>query len=100
MAPDRKRRGGLPDTGPQGAAGERLDHAILRSEPAFNALEVAAETGVTIEQTRRLWRALGFPEFSGEKAYTAADIEAVSKSTAPESTKVMRVATASTSAAV
>ena len=78
MAPDRKRRGGLPDTGPQGAPGEQLDHAILRSEPAFNALEVAAETGVTIEQTRRLWRALGFPEFIGEKAYTAADIEAVS----------------------
>ncbi|WP_457186146.1 adenylate/guanylate cyclase domain-containing protein [Nocardioides sp. P5_E3] len=78
MAPDRKRRGGLPDTGPHEAPGERLDHAILRSEPAFNALEVAAETGVTIEQTRRLWRALGFPEFSGEKAYTAADIKAVS----------------------
>jgi adenylate cyclase len=78
MAPDRKRRGGLPDTGPQGAPGEQLAHAILRSEPAFNALEVAAETGVTIEQTRRLWRALGFPEFSGEKAYTAADIKAVS----------------------
>ena len=78
MAPDRKRRGGLPDNGPQGAPGEQLDHAILRSEPAFNALEVAAETGVTIEQTRRLWRALGFPEFTGEKAYTAADIKAVS----------------------
>jgi adenylate cyclase len=77
MAPDRKRRGGLPDAVPQAAPGEQLDHAILRSEPAYNALEVAAETGVTIEQTRRLWRALGFPEFSGEKAYTAADIEAV-----------------------
>ena len=38
---------------------------------------MAAETGVTIEQTRRLWRALGFPEFVGEKAYTAADVEAV-----------------------
>jgi len=78
MAPDRERRGGPPDTGPQGAPGEQLDHAILRSEPAYNALEVAAETGVTVEQTRRLWRALGFPEFSGEKAYTAADIDAVS----------------------
>ena len=78
MAPDRERRGDLPDTGPQGAPGEQLDQAILRSEPAYNALEVAAETGVTVEQTRRLWRALGFPEFSGEKAYTAADIEAVS----------------------
>ena len=38
---------------------------------------MAAETGVTVEQTRRLWRALGFPEFVGEKAYTAADVEAV-----------------------
>jgi adenylate cyclase len=77
MAPDRKRRGELPDPGAEGAPGEQLDHAILRSTPQFNALEVAAETGVTIEQTRRLWRALGFPEFSGEKAYTAADVEAV-----------------------
>jgi len=73
MAPDRASRGERPDRPP----GEQLDDAILRSQPAFNALEVAAETGITIEQTRRLWRALGFPEFVGEKAYTAADIEAV-----------------------
>ena len=64
MAPDRTQRGGRPDRPP----GEQLDDAILRSHPAFNALEVAAETGITIEQTRRLWRALGFPEFVGEKA--------------------------------
>jgi adenylate cyclase len=74
MAPDRTPRGRRPDR----PTGEQLDDAILRSKPEFNALEVAAETGVTIEQTRRLWRALGFPEFSGEKAYTAADIKAVS----------------------
>ena len=73
MAPDRASRGERPDRPP----GEQLDDAILRSQPAFNALEVAAETGITIEQTRRLWRALGFPEFVGEKAYTSADIEAV-----------------------
>ncbi len=77
MAPDRKRRGELPDPDQPGRPGEQLDHAILRSAPEFNALEVAAETGVTIEETRRLWRALGFPEFTGEKAYTAADVEAV-----------------------
>jgi adenylate cyclase len=77
MAPDRRRRGRLPGSGDEGTPGEQLDHAILRSPPQFNALEVAAETGVTIEQARRLWRALGFPEFSGEKAYTAADVEAV-----------------------
>ena len=76
MAPDRRRRGEQPEPGAEGPA-EQLDHAILRSTPQFNAIEVAAETGVTIDQTRRLWRALGFPEFSGEKAYTAADVEAV-----------------------
>ncbi|GAA1924855.1 adenylate/guanylate cyclase domain-containing protein [Nocardioides hwasunensis] len=74
MAPDRQQRGETPDR----PAGEALDEAILRSKPRFNALEVATETGVTVEETRRLWRALGFPEFSGEKAYTAADVEAVS----------------------
>lgn len=84
MAPDRIPKQGKPS---KAAAkrlakarppGEQLDAAILRSLPDFNALEVAAETGVTIEETRRLWRALGFPEFVGDKAYTAADIEAVS----------------------
>ncbi|RYC11349.1 adenylate/guanylate cyclase domain-containing protein [Nocardioides zhouii] len=81
MAPDRtpqqrktRKAKGKDKTGPPG---EQLDAAILRSKPEFNALEVAAETGVTIEETRRLWRALGFPEFVGDKAYTAADIEAV-----------------------
>ncbi len=84
MAPDRTPRQGKPrkaaakkGKGKARPPGERLDAAILRSRPEFNALEVAAETGVTIEETRRLWRALGFPEFVGDKAYTAADIDAV-----------------------
>lgn len=76
MAPDRSRRR-EPQPPPE-RRGEQLDHAILRSKPQFNALEVAEESGVTVEDTRRLWRALGFPEFTGEKAYTAADVEAVS----------------------
>jgi adenylate cyclase len=49
MAPDRGARGESPGRAP----GEQLDDAILRSTPEFNALEVAAETGLTIEQTRR-----------------------------------------------
>ena len=36
-------------------------------------------TGLTVEQTRRLWRALGFPERVNEMAFTAADAEAVAK---------------------
>ena len=77
MAPERSSRGGASGRARDRAPGERLDDAILRSTPQFNALEVAAETGVTIEEARRLWRALGFPEFVGEKAYTKADVEAV-----------------------
>ena len=73
MAPGRSARDETPDRAP----GEQLDDAILRSAPEFDAPEVAGQTGVTVEQARRLWRALGFPEFVGEKAYTAADVEAV-----------------------
>ena len=75
MAPEKARDAG--GGGSERRPGEQLDRAILGSSPRFNALEVAAETGVTVEQSRRLWRALGFPEFDGERAYTSADVEAV-----------------------
>jgi adenylate cyclase len=39
---------------------------------------VAAEAGTSIDQARRLWRALGFPDRGSERAFTRADIEAVS----------------------
>ena len=54
-----------------------LERAILGQQPEFNALEVAAATGVTLEEARRLWRALGFPEHGLENAYTDADTEAL-----------------------
>lgn len=57
---------------------ERLERAILRQDRVFNAVEVASETGVTIDQTRRLWRALGFPEHVAEVAFTQSDVDAVS----------------------
>ncbi len=57
---------------------DRLERAILREDRIFNAVEVASETGVTIDQTRRLWRALGFPEHVAEVAFTQADVDAVS----------------------
>ena len=60
------------------ATRDQLERAILGEEPVFNALEVAAETGVTIEEARRLWRALGFPEHGVETAFTRSDAEAVS----------------------
>jgi adenylate cyclase len=57
---------------------EELEHAILGEHPIYSAADVAAETGVTIDQARRLWRALGFPDRGLEIAFTAADAAAVS----------------------
>ncbi len=64
-----------PETG---SGRDELERAILGEGPVFNALEVAAETGVTVEELRRLWRALGFPEYGLEVAFTRADAGAVS----------------------
>jgi len=55
-----------------------LGRAILGEEPVFNAAEVAIETGVTLDQARRLWRALGFPEHGGARAFTQSDVSALS----------------------
>ncbi len=55
-----------------------LEAAILGERPGLTAQEVADETGVTLEELRRLWRALGFPEHGAAAAYTPADVGAVS----------------------
>ena len=56
-----------------------LERVILGSDPTYTAEDVAAQTGVTVDQARRLWRALGFPETGGDTAFTPADTEAVSQ---------------------
>jgi adenylate cyclase len=55
-----------------------LGRAILGEEPVYNAAEIATETGLTLDQARRLWRALGFPEAGGARAFTRTDAGAVS----------------------
>ncbi len=60
-------------------AGAHLARSILGEEPVYDAQEVAAESGVTLDQARRLWRALGFPEADGTRVYTRADAAAVSQ---------------------
>jgi adenylate cyclase len=67
-----------PDRAPDETPAQQLEHAILREDVVFNAVEVAAETGASIEQAQRLWRALGFPDRGSERAFTHADAEAVS----------------------
>lgn len=61
-----------------GGSHDEFERAILGESPLFSAAEVATETGVTVEQARRLWRALGFPEHGSETAFTLADTRALS----------------------
>ena len=50
---------------------------ILGEEPRLTALDVAESSGAEVDLTRRLWRALGFPELRGEMLFTDADATAV-----------------------
>lgn len=54
-----------------------LERAVLGAEPTLSAQDVAEDAGATVEQARRLWRALGFPERGGEVAFTPADARAM-----------------------
>jgi adenylate cyclase len=69
---------GSSDPEPTRPGAEELEHAILGEDPVYSAADVAAETGVTLEEARRLWRALGFPDRGTEVAFTRSDAEAVS----------------------
>jgi adenylate cyclase len=54
-----------------------LERVILGEEPRLTALDVAESSGADVDLTRRLWRALGFPELRGGMLFTDADATAV-----------------------
>jgi adenylate cyclase len=57
---------------------EQLEKAILGESPGLTSEQVAEAAGVPIEQARRLWRALGFPDAGEQAAFTDADLGALS----------------------
>ncbi|HET7385281.1 MAG TPA: adenylate/guanylate cyclase domain-containing protein [Nocardioidaceae bacterium] len=57
---------------------ERLESVILGEAPGLTSEAVAEAAGVSIEQARRLWRALGFPDAGAHAAFTEADLAALS----------------------
>jgi adenylate cyclase len=71
-------------TGPEptppesGFSREQLEQVILGETPGLTSTDVADAAGVTLEQARRLWRALGFPDAGEHPAFTEADLEALS----------------------
>jgi len=54
-----------------------LERAILGESPGLTGTEIAAAAGVSLEQARRLWRALGFPDAANQNAFTQADRDAL-----------------------
>jgi adenylate cyclase len=57
---------------------EELERVILGDLPGLTSTDVAAAAGVTLEDARRLWRALGFPDAGEQAAFTEADLAALS----------------------
>jgi adenylate cyclase len=57
---------------------QQLEKVILGESPALTSADVADAAGVTLEQARRLWRALGFPDAGEHAAFTDADLTALS----------------------
>lgn len=55
-----------------------LEKAILGQTPDLTSTGVADAAGVPLEQARRLWRALGFPDAGDAVAFTDADLVALS----------------------
>jgi adenylate cyclase len=55
-----------------------VEELILGGEPRFTTFELAEQTGTTVAEARRIWRALGFPEYDpGEIAFNEADAVAL-----------------------
>ncbi|KRF19121.1 adenylate cyclase [Nocardioides sp. Soil797] len=51
---------------------------MLGTDPEFTSDEIAKAVDVDVDVTRRLWRALGFPEYAeDEVAFTRADVDAL-----------------------
>ena len=57
-------------------ARRRLEEAILGEPPELTADQVAGGAGITLEEARRLWRALGFADARDERAFTESDLRA------------------------
>ena len=57
---------------------QQLEDAILGQSPQLTSEAAAEAAGVPLDQARRLWRALGFPDAGNAVAFTDADMVALS----------------------
>jgi adenylate cyclase len=67
-----------PGEAPGVEAREALERLLLDGPRRYTRSQVAERSGMPLERTRRLWRALGFPDAAeDDPAFTDADIEAL-----------------------
>jgi adenylate cyclase len=52
---------------------EQLESALLGDLPQLTSEEIATAAGVSVDDARRLWRALGFPDLGDVAAFTDTD---------------------------
>ncbi|MDO9378074.1 MAG: adenylate/guanylate cyclase domain-containing protein [Nocardioidaceae bacterium] len=56
---------------------DALSRVILGADPTYTNEEVAEKTGMDLDEANRLWRALGFPDSGGSRAFVDADLDAL-----------------------
>lgn len=57
---------------------ESITRGLLSGQGRYTRLEVAERAGIALDDARRLWRALGFPEVDDEeRIFTGADVAAL-----------------------
>ena len=75
-----RREGDEPD---EASPVEVITSGLLAGEGRYTRLEVAERVGVPLDEARRLWRALGFPEVDDEqRVFTSADVAALADAVA------------------
>ena len=62
------------------SAAELITRGLLAGEGRYTRLEIAELAGIDADESRRLWRALGFPEADDDqRIFTSADVAATSR---------------------
>jgi adenylate cyclase len=57
--------------------GEDLESLLLGGVPRHTAYEVSKAAGIPYDEARRYWRAMGFADVGGARAFTDADVDAL-----------------------
>ena len=55
----------------------RITEVILGARAELTRDDAAAAAGTTVEEARRFWRAMGFPDVGGRAAFTSRDVDAL-----------------------